>query len=302
MGTARSWPRRTARALAGVLLFGLAGAAAAAWSGFAPVEWGAAAILHPLRRPLARAPDLPVETVTFSSEGQRLEGWLVRPREAHGGVGRGLVVYLHGIADNRASGLGAARRLRDAGFAVLLFDARAHGRSTGEHCTYGYHERQEVRAAITAVGAPSAVLLGHSLGAAVALQAAAVDARVVAVVAASPFSDLPSIVRERARWLLLPPSYVDAALARAGELGRFRPGEASPVALAPRLRVPVLLLHGAEDRKTPPVHSRRIAAALATPPELVILPGVGHDEILGREEAWRPIDAFLERHGSGPPP
>lgn len=302
MGTARSWPRRTARALAGVLLLGLGGAAAVARSGLAPVEWGAAAILHPLRRPLGRTPDLPVETVTFASGGERLEGWLVRPRDARDGFGRGLVVYLHGIADNRASGLGAARRLRDSGFAVLLFDARAHGRSTGDHCTYGYHERQDVRAAITAANASSAVLLGHSLGAAVALQAAALDERVVAVVAASPFSDLPSIVRERARWFLLPPSYVDAALARAGELGRFPPEEASPVALAPRVRVPVLLLHGAEDRKTPPVHSGRIAAALGAPPVLVLLPGVGHDEILGREEAWRPIEAFLERHCPGAPP
>jgi pimeloyl-ACP methyl ester carboxylesterase len=81
--------------------------------------------------------------------------------------------------------------------------------------------------------------------------------------------------------------------ASAGEMARFPPEEASPVALAPRIRVPVLLLHGAHDRETPPSHSARVLASLGGPHELVVLPGVGHDEILGREEAWRAIDAFL---------
>jgi dipeptidyl aminopeptidase/acylaminoacyl peptidase len=112
-------------------------------------------------------------------------------------------------------------------------------------------------------------------------------------VAASSFSDLETIVRERARWFHLPSFYVDAALARAGQMALFPPEEASPVAVAPRIHSPVLLLHGAADDKTPPAHSERIAAAVLAPHTLVILPGVGHDEILGRAEAWRAIDAFL---------
>jgi pimeloyl-ACP methyl ester carboxylesterase len=118
---------------------------------------------------------------------------------------------------------------------------------------------------------------------------------VIAVVAASPFSDLRSIVEERARWFLLPRAYVSSALARAGELGRFPPGDASPLAAAAQVRVPVLLLHGAADRKTPPHHSERIAGALAGPHRLVLLDGVGHDEILGRDEAWREIGPFLDQ-------
>ena len=296
MRRARSWRRATALALAGVFGLALVGAVVAASSGVAPVDWAAAAILRPMRRPVTTTPEIPYETVAFTSGGARMEGWLFRPSDDPKGFGRGPVVYLHGIADNRASGLGLARRLHDDGFAVLVFDGRAHGRSTGDYCTYGYYERRDVGAALDALGARRAVLLGHSLGASTALQAAAVDDRVVAVVAASPFSDLESIVRERAGWFYLPRPYVDAALARAGEMARFPPAEASPVALAPRVRVPVLLLHGAADAKTPAAHSQRIAAALAGPHALVLLPGVGHDEILGRDEAWRAIDAFLREH------
>jgi pimeloyl-ACP methyl ester carboxylesterase len=243
-------------------------------------------------------PRLPFEAVVFSSGGERLEGWLFRGDGERGP----LVVYLHGIADNRQSGVGIAERLLPRGYDVLTFDARAHGRSGGGACTYGYHERHDVGRALDAIAAPRAILVGHSLGAAVALQAAAVDPRIAGVVAASAFSDLPTVVRERARWLLLPGPFVEAALARAGEAASFPPGEASPLALAARIVAPVLLLHGAADRRTPPSHSEKIHAALRGPRRLVLLPGVGHDEILGREEAWREIDRFLEEVRPEVPP
>ncbi len=271
-------------------------AVAVAVAGLAPVDWGAAAIVHPYRRPLSRQPDIPFELVRFESGGERLEGWLFRP--AHP---MATVIYLHGIADNRESGIGVASRLVPRGYTVFAYDSRAHGRSTGDVCTYGYYERHDVSRALSTLGVPDAILIGHSLGAAVALQAAAVEPRVRAVVAASSFSDLTSIVKERALWFGLPSRYVAASLARAGEIGRFEVDRASPVALAPRIRVPVLLLHGADDHKTPPDHSRRIAAALTAPHTLVELPGVGHDDLLSRPEAWAVIDSFLARVTPGRP-
>jgi len=266
------------------------GALAALLSTAQAAEWGAGAILHPVRRPVTRVPQRPFETIAFTSDGARLEGW----RFAGEGPRRGLVVYLHGIADNRQSGLGLVERLAPRGYDVLLFDARAHGRSTGDACSYGYRERNDVSRALDALEADRAILIGHSLGAAVALQAAAVDHRVAAVVAASSFADLATIVRERAARLRLPGFFVDASLRRASELGGFPIEEASPVALAPRIEGPVLLLHGSDDRRTPPDHSLRISAALRAPNRVVILGGVGHDDILGRDAAWRAIDALLE--------
>jgi len=291
MSGGRPVPVRRRRLLGSLATLAVAVGAlpAALLLGVVPVDWGAGAILHPYRKPLTRQPDLPFELLRFESGGAQLEGWLFRPAHA-----RAALVYLHGIGDNRESGIGVAKRLVPRGYAVLAFDARAHGRSTGPACTYGALERHDVSRALDALHVSRAILLGHSLGASVALQAAAIDPRVSAVVAASPFSDLRSIVEERAGWFHLPRRYVRDALARAGELGGFPPDEASPVALAPSVHVPVLLLHGALDRKTPPAHSLRIAAALPSPPVLRVLPGIGHDEILGRDEAWREIDAFLD--------
>lgn len=49
--------------------------------------------------------------------------------------------------------------------------------------------------------------------------------------------------------------------------------------LAPRLTVPLLLIHGTDDRTVPIAHSRRIARAARQP--LVEVPGAGHDPFVG---------------------
>lgn len=266
-------------------------AALAAGVACLPPEWGANAILRPMRRPLLRRTSLPHEAIAFrSDEGLLLKGWLFRSPAPH----RGLIVYLHGIADNRDSGIGVAQRFVPKGYDVLAYDSRAHGESEGAYCTYGFHEKRDVSRALDAVGADGAILFGSSLGAAVALQAAAAEPRVRGVIAQSPFSDLESIVRDRKPWIATG-SEVEQALALAEQRGGFRRGEASPQAAARLVRVPVLLIHGANDRETRPAHSQRIYGALAGPRRLLLVPGAGHNDVLGREEVWKEIEEWVAR-------
>jgi pimeloyl-ACP methyl ester carboxylesterase len=263
-------------------------------------DWGARALLYPYRRPITRTPDPPPETLTLPGAGITLRGWRLRTTAPR----RGTVIWLHGIGDNRQGALGPARRLGPRGWDVVTYDARAHGESGGEHCTYGVKERQDLAAVITALGGGPVVVMGHSLGGAVALQAAAHDPRIVAVVAVAPFSDLRTAARERAPWFASGLT-VRAALRRAGQRGGFVVDEASPVAAARRIRVPVLLVHGAADRATPVAHSRRILAALAGSRALVIVPGAGHGRVLRTAETWVAVHRFLDTHQPAtvePPP
>src|SRR5512138_3762254 len=132
---------------------------ALAGTGCGATDWGAYAIVQPRRRPLTAVPRLAHETVAFESQGLRLEGWLFRATAAH----RGLIVYLHGIADNRQSGVGVAERFVTRGYDVFTFDGRGQGRSEGRFCTYGYYEREDVSRALDALHAERAVLFGSSL-------------------------------------------------------------------------------------------------------------------------------------------
>jgi pimeloyl-ACP methyl ester carboxylesterase len=248
-----------------------------------PPSWGASALLHPIRRSPGPPPALPHEPIAAGSDGILLEGWRFPARAPARGV---TLVYLHGIGDDRVSGTWLAERFTARGLDVVAFDGRAHGASGGEACTCGVLERRDLSRVLDAAGARSAVLLGVSLGAAVALQAAPEDPRVAAVVAVAPFSDLETVARERAPWFASA-RQVNEALAMEGG---FRVADASPVRAAERIGVPVLLVHGADDRETPPAHSRRIAARLRGPHVLRVVEGAGHGDALARVitevEAW----------------
>jgi pimeloyl-ACP methyl ester carboxylesterase len=187
--------------------------------------------------------------------------------------------------------VGVAKRYVPRGYDVLAYDSRAHGDSTGDACTYGYYEKHDLAKAIDSLKVPVVAVIGVSLGAAVAIQAAAEDSRVSQVVAISTFSDLRTVASERA------PSFASAgnireAIAIAEKQANFVVNEVSPVRAAARLSIPVLLIHGAVDRETPPAHSERVYQALKEPKRLLLLAKSGHAMSLD-EATWRIIDEWL---------
>lgn len=256
---------------------------------------GAGGLLHPARRPVSALPPPACENATFAGEGVRLEGWRCRAA----GPRRGTLVYLHGIADNRESGAGAIERFTRRGFDVLAYDSRAHGGSTGEACTYGFFEKDDLRSVLDTIEAGPIVLLGTSLGGAVALQHASRDTRVSAVVAAEVFSDLRTVAIDRAPFVFTP-SLIERAFRLAEQQGHFEVDAVSPVRAAANVVVPVLLIHGDADDETPPDHSRRVFDALRGPKELILVPGARHNQSL-RGDVWERIERWVERQvGSGP--
>lgn len=268
----------------------------ALWSACSPARVGAAAILRPLRIPILGKPTLAHRTVTVQTDdGLRLEGWLFSPADANA---KGLVVLLHGKDINRQHFLGNAERLVKRGFAVLAYDHRAHGSSEGTFLTYGAREVPDLQRFLDAVEVRPVFLVGESLGAAVALQAAARDERVRGVAAGAPFSDLATIVDEHAPFFFSTDVRREA-IAEAEQEAGFRIADISPARDAERITVPVLLLHGSEDTFIPLEHSLRIYQRLKSPRQLVKLPGVGHADILLHDESWRSIEAFLEAVAAG---
>ena len=258
-----------------------------ALSGCMPPSWGAAALLHPSRKPLTEAPPLPAEAVEIDGDGVVLKGWLFRAA----GERRGTIVYLHGSADNRASVVGVAKRYVPSGYDVLAYDSRAHGESTGDACTYGYYEKHDLAKAIDSLKVPVVAVIGVSLGAAVAIQAAAEDARVARVVAISTFSDLRMVATERAPFFASAGN-IREAIAIAEKQANFVVDDVSPARTAARLSIPVLLIHGAVDRETPPAHSERVHQALKGPKRLLLIPKSCHSVSLD-EATWRTIDEWL---------
>ena len=255
--------------------------------GCMPPSWAANALLHPQRRPMTRVPDRPFEAVEFDGAGVKLKGWWF-----HAPAKRGTIVVLHGVADNRGSSVGVADHFLARGYDVVAYDSRAHGESGGDACTYGFYEKEDLRRVLDRIATRPIALLGFSMGAAIALQEAAVDPRVGAVVAVSPYSDLRTAASERAPFFASKGNLADAFRMAEGE-GKFRVDEVSPTAAAARITAPTLLIHGEKDDETPAVHSQRIFAALHEPKRLIVVPNARHNHVLDAH-VWNEIDRWLD--------
>ncbi|MFN8515835.1 MAG: alpha/beta hydrolase [Chloroflexia bacterium] len=289
----------------------------AGWSGGCGV-WGragvvggtvaaAAVMAHFITRarPLGHAPGSALGTliddVRFrADDGVTLHGWLFGHPAPRGAIALG-----HGFGMTRVDLVDLARSAARAGYAVLLFDFRAHGGSEGRRSSIGYHEARDVVAAARylrrrpelagcGIGA-----LGMSMGAAATVIAAARGAGDRgAVVADSGFTSLESIVVGGLRVLYRLPAFPFAPLiVRFGELllgARIR--EMRPIdhigRIAPR---PLLIVHGERDRLIPVAEGHALFAAAGESAELWVVPEVGHARAAGKvaEEYVRRVDAFF---------
>lgn len=257
-----------------------------------PASWGAGALLHPGKTIATDRSSRPHETLWFDGSGVRLKGWWFKGAEPK----RGTVVYLHGVADNRGSSVSIADHFVPRGFDVVAYDSRAHGESEGDACTYGYHEKADLMKVLDTIDkqpvAAPIVALGTSLGAAVALQTAALDKRVAVVVAVATFSDLRTVAFERAPFFASKGN-IEGAFRIAEDTARFKVDEVSPVAAAANIAVPVLLIHGEADKETPSAHSVRVYSALHEPKKLIVVPNRGHNDSINKE-TWPAIDAWID--------
>ncbi|WP_016906022.1 alpha/beta hydrolase family protein [Streptomyces xiaopingdaonensis] len=154
-----------------------------------------------------------------------------------------------------------ASALAARGMRVALIEYRRVGDGGGWPQT-----AEDVQAALDLLGAPPAVLLGHSAGGQLALHAAAVRERAAArVLTYGAVADL-----QRAWELRLSEGAAAAFLGRAA--GPETWAAADPMRLLPR--VPVELLHGTADTDVPLELSRRYANNWGA--RLHLLPGSGH--------------------------
>ena len=198
---------------------------------------------------------------------------------------RGTVVFFHGLWASKAWWLRLSGKLARCGWDCVLIDLRAHGRSEGQYTTWGAKEKHDARVVVDAllneglIG-PRILAVGSSMGAAAAIQYAAVDARCNGVLAFAP----PKSCREITRRILLMDSEKTyrQALERASELAAFDPDDAAAEAAAGKLTCPLYLVHGLLDVVVPYQHSQAIQAAASGPARLFTCHFAGHGPETGR--------------------
>ena len=239
-----------------------------------------------------------------ASDGVSLRGWKVRPASPN----RDWVLLFHGVSDNRTGMTGQAKLLLRHGYGVAMMDSRAHGESGGNMATYGWLERRDTVAIVNALEAaeePRGIFaLGSSMGAAIALQSAAVEPRIAGVVAESSFSDLREISFDYAglHWspwlgktLFRPGTWT--LISAAQQAGGFSVEDVSPERSVRSRPFPVLLICDGSDHIIPCRHTLRIYKAATGPKELWEVPHSEHASAVGTEpeEYETRVIGFLDR-------
>jgi len=225
-------------------------------------------------------PALGHQDVSFeAADGTRLHGWLLEhPDPQH------VVVYFHGNGEHVAYNADLLKLLHDRLDAtVLLFDYRGYGKSEGRPNEPGLvadglaaHRWLADRAGVATA---EVVLIGRSLGGAVAVASAA-ELGAKALVLQNTFASLVDTAAQLYPWL--------------------------PVRLVMRNRYdsidriaayhgPVLQCHGTADRIVPYEQGRRLFAAVpGQPAEWVDLEGQDHNSPMPMKY-YEQLRAFLDR-------
>ena len=234
----------------------------------------------------------------------RLAGWFVRAQ----GAAKGTVVLLHGHNSCKEAMLPLAKLLSASGFNSLAYDSRGCGESGGQYATYGYYEKRDCSCCVdellrrygAEVGTVS--IFGNSYGGAVAVQTMAEDRRFHCGIVESTFATLPEVVRvyEKNITGVRLDALCDTALARAGTIARFAPGEVKPEAAARLIRCPVMVVHGNVDTDVSIQFGERVFQNLSAPDcRWYPIKGAGHGNLWekGGGAYRQAVLDFLEAHG-----
>ena len=222
----------------------------------------------------------PCEEVEIRS----FDGLALRGRYYHFADGAPLMLLFHGY---RSAALrdccGGHAMAQKLGYNALVVDQRAHGNSGGRTITFGIRERLDVHAWLRyaadrfGTGTP-VILYGLSMGAATVLMGCADGYRsnAVCIIADSPYCAPADIIRKVCRdfhypALLYPFIWLGALL-----FGRFRLDDCTAEDAVRKAGIPILILHGEDDRLVPAGMGQKIAAGNPRLCRIYTVPGAGH--------------------------
>ncbi len=211
-----------------------------------------------------------------------LRGWLVEPEDG-GGDDAPTVVIIHGWGANMELMLPLAGPFRDAGFRVLLFDARNHGTSPRDGHSSMPKFAEDAEAALDWLKAAGLrgprILAGHSIGAAAALLAASRRRDVAGVIAIAAFAHPARLMARGLRRLHLPGPLIRIILRYIEWVIGHDYDDIAPENVICRIRCPVLLAHGTADRVIPVSDMDRIARCRRENIRTLRVEGADHDSV-----------------------
>ena len=191
-----------------------------------------------------------------------------------------LIMYCHGNAGDIRDWTHAMPPFLEMGCSVLLFDYRGYGKSQGKpsesglyldgESVWGWVEEKAEEEGITAV------ILGKSLGSAVAIHVAT-QTPPAALILDSAFTSMREITMTVTPWL------PDAMLPELYE----------SLNVVPKLTCPTLVIHGRNDTLVPLAHGQALFDTMTCPKTMRIIDGADHNNLSNFPDYYAAIQTFL---------
>ncbi len=218
-----------------------------------------------------------VETVSY-------DGLVLKARYFNNNSSKTILLF-HGYRSSAARDFSCAVKMYTKfGFNVLLCDQRSHGRSEGKLITFGVKESRDVLSWIDYTQhryAPEGIMLGGmSMGATTVLLACGLDLpdTVKGVIADCGFTSPVDIIKKVAKKNL----GIDAGFfipflnVCCKIFGRFSLTKHSTVDSLKKSKIPVILIHGADDGFVPCEMSKKAYESASDKSRIVLIDGADH--------------------------
>lgn len=253
-----------------------------------------------------------IEAELASPTGYALQVHALQGGAAEGDRETRVALFHHGIGSGWLTMIKYMELFRAEGWTVVAFDSRGHGRSGGGRPSYGYFEKADLKAVADwsfatfgRGGRERFVAFGESMGAATVLQYAPLDPRLDAVIADCPYSSAIGELDFRLKAAMVPRLFRTMIISLADAFCRrfegFSLRDADPSRAILETGIPVMFIHGLEDRYVPwrmsvvmaETRRRRLPEAVT---EMLLVPGARHAGSLDadREKYADAVRAFLD--------
>lgn len=228
-------------------------------------------------------------------DGLMLHGWVLYAKNKSNGS----ILFLHGNAENISTHINSVLWLTLEGYDVFSFDYRGYGRSQGYPTLEGVHidahAALETILNLPNINKENIFIFGQSLGGAIAvytLSASPYKNRINALIIDSAFSGYKLIAREEfAQFILTWPLQYPLSL--------LIDDSYSPIRWIKQIYpVPILIIHGDQDRIVSIDHSSVLYAEALYPKELLQVKDAGHIQALTLKYAREEFIGFLRKHAS----
>lgn len=246
----------------------------------------------------------PMKTVRIQSDdGLQLTGYFVPAQIDSNKV----VILAHGYSGQGRDMSNFAKLYQDLGYHVLMPDDRGHGQSEGNYIGFGWHDRKDylrwIDYIISSEGTHSQIILhGISMGGATVLMASGepLPDQVKCIVSDCAYTSVKDILTYQLKSMYKLPAFplipITSLICRM-KAGYFF-GEASALTQVSRSKLPILFIHGDEDKFVPYDMVHRLYEAAGSEKELLSVPNAQHGNayFADKEGYGNKLTSFVSRY------